>query len=117
MRLDLEVERQILREFFRSGQDAPEKGLAVMVEQDGISRFARLHAGEPLGEGESLLVFRGRPQGRARVSSGSFFFEEGEGETYDQARYAELRVDARGEALISNLLDANRQILRPAEVP
>jgi uncharacterized membrane protein/uncharacterized membrane-anchored protein len=111
MRLVLEAEREIRRNLPRR---VPAEGRAVMVERDGISRFARLHGGELLAEGESLLVFRVLPKGRVRISSGSFFFEEGAAAAYDRARYAELRVDTEGEALIANLLDADRQTIHPA---
>ena len=85
-----------------------------MIEEGGISRFARLHAGEPLAEGEALLTFRVLPEDRVRVGGGSFFFEEGAAEEYDRARYAELRVNPEGEALIVELRDIDRRLIRPA---
>jgi uncharacterized membrane-anchored protein len=116
MRLDLEVEREIRDNLSRDDRRAPAEGRAVMIERNGLSLFLRIHGGEPLAAGESLLVFRVLPEGGVRVSSGSFFFEEGAAAVYDQACYAELRVAPEGEALIAGLLDADRQIIRPPEV-
>jgi uncharacterized membrane-anchored protein len=117
MRLDLKVEEEIGRSLSREGRDGLSGGRAVLIEREGISRFARLHEGEPLAEGEALLAFRTPARGRVRVGGGSFFFEEGSAGEYDRARYAELRVSPEGEALIVELRDAARRLIRPAAPP
>jgi uncharacterized membrane-anchored protein len=112
LRLALAVEREVEMHFL---DDDPAEGKAVMIEMDGIAHFARIHRGEPLAAGEFLLIFRRAADGGAQIGGGSFFFEEGSAEAYEEARYAEFRVKPDGESLIANLLDAERRIIRPAE--
>ncbi|MDR2892148.1 MAG: GDYXXLXY domain-containing protein [Deltaproteobacteria bacterium] len=130
MELDLRAEREIAAnidmlsslsekdyEWQKNGQ-----GLAVMREIDGKSEFARLYEpGAPLAEDEKLLAFKvlSQPdsnrwrQTRVRISGGSFFFEEGQAKTYDQARFALLRVGLGGESLIADLCDAKGNVIKP----
>lgn len=82
---------------------------AVMEEIDGVWLFKRLYQGEDLASGEQLLKFKLADRWTARISSGSYFFEEGRGQLYDRARFAELRVAEDGTSLISGLLDENKQ--------
>ena len=41
-----------------------------------------------------------------RVAGDAFFFEEGQMERYEAARYGELRVDDHGDAVLVGLRDA-----------
>ena len=92
-------------------KDAPGHGLAVLERRaDGVDVFARLHAGEEPAAGETLLEFR-RVRRGIEISGGAFFFEEGQGSVYAPARYAELRVDTEGRALIRALLDDDKKEL------
>lgn len=95
------------------------RGLAVMRERDGLYHFVRLHdARARLAEGERLLAFKviyGRRAARVQISGGSFFFEEGLADLYSAARFAELRVDGDGAALITGLLDADRRLIEKSE--
>ena len=121
MELDLRAERDIAAALRSSAYDAPDQreGLAVMRENGGVSQFVRIHQGEGLAEGERLLAFKIRDNAdswrgsQVRISSGSFFFEEGQADEYDRARYALLRVSPDGAALIADLCDADKNIIRP----
>lgn len=55
--------------------------------------------------------------GTPRIGPDGFFFEEGTQETYSAARFAELRVDSQGEAVLVALLDAELNVLGHALVP
>lgn len=86
-----------------------EHGLAVLTEVDGEHKFTRIYDGA-LGQEERLLEFRASQRGY-KVSSGSFFFEEGLEPLYSQARYAELKADEGGKSIIYALLDKNKERL------
>ncbi len=55
--------------------------------------------------------------GTPRIGPDGFFFEEGTQATYSAARYAELRVDGSGEAVLVALLDADLKVLGQALLP
>jgi uncharacterized membrane-anchored protein len=86
-------------------------GHAVIALSDQqVARFVRLHDGEDLGQNEHLLQFRKRGE-TVRLASDAYFFEEGQWETYQPARYGELRVDASGNAVLTGLRDNDLQRL------
>lgn len=89
--------------------------LAVAVDGDGVARSARIYpAGDALGPGEVRVDYH-RGSWQLALGPESFFFQEGEAETYAAARYAELRVSPEGEALLVALRDEGRAVLgRPA---
>ena len=45
--------------------------------------------------------------GRVEIRPDSFFFQEGRGEEFSKARYAEFKCDASGRSLLTALLDEN----------
>jgi uncharacterized membrane-anchored protein len=106
MRLEYEISRAL-----DSAAAAPRDGrVVVRLDAGGVARLVRRHReGAPLAGGERLLRYR-RRGGRARVGTDAFFFEEGTADRYAQARYGELRVDARGESVLVGLRD---EALRP----
>lgn len=61
------------------------------------------------------LTYRIRGRG-IQICSGSFLFQEGHGTAYDEARFAELRVDADGTCIITHLLDKNMERINPEEM-
>ena len=61
----------------------------------------------------ALVVFFGAIRGVTvlRVGTDGFYFEEGTAADYENARYAEFRVDADGESVLVAMLDENLQVL------
>lgn len=109
MVLNFEAGNEIRQAVGQNEDSAEASGQAVMEERDGVWRFKRLYQGEDLASGEWLLKYKLADRWRAQISSGNYFFEEGRGSLYNRARFAELRVADDGTALISGLLDENRQ--------
>ncbi|MBE1236094.1 GDYXXLXY domain-containing protein [Phaeovibrio sulfidiphilus] len=54
-------------------------------------------------------------KGGVRIAPDSFFFQEGTAKTWEQARYAVVRV-LDGQVVMTGLADADRQTLRPPAV-
>lgn len=77
---------------------------AIVVKLGELSeaQYVRIHNGESLAQGEYLLRFRKRGES-VRMASDAYFFEEGTGELYSGARFGELRVDERGDAVLVGL--------------
>ena len=86
----------------------------VKVGADGVAQFARLDDGTPLGTGELRLNYKRRLY-EQEVSYGadSFFFQEGDAESYSDAKYGVLRVDADGNSILVGLAGADRNLLTP----
>lgn len=111
MVLSLEVEGQIASALKKREKSDPAQlqGLVrVRPDKKGVARFSRLEDGSPMEQNEFRLVYR-RKRRSIQISSGSFFFQEGYGKAYSAARFAVLRVDEKGEALLTDLLDAKQQ--------
>jgi uncharacterized membrane-anchored protein len=96
------------------GEDPrPSQGKVVLRRApDGVAAFARLYAGEPLPADERLLDYRVR-DGRVRIVTNAYFFEEGQAERFVAAHYGELRVSSSGEGLLIGVRDAEKQAIGP----
>ena len=91
-----------------------ERGFVVVrLDENNVARFVRIHNSvTPLAPDEILLPFRGESWD-LRVGPGSFFFQEGHAEYYEDARYGELRVSDSGTVLLVGLRDENLKPLGP----
>ncbi|HEU5098109.1 MAG TPA: GDYXXLXY domain-containing protein [Roseiflexaceae bacterium] len=101
-----------------SAQDLPVDGqLVVAIGGDSVARLVRVHSPQrQLAPHELLLRYRVRA-GQLHVGSDSFFFQEGQAAAYEQARYAELRVDSAGESLLVGLRGPGREVLGAPKQP
>jgi uncharacterized membrane-anchored protein len=84
----------------------------VKVTPDGEAEFLGLYHGQGLGQSQQLVRFRRRGDS-VRLASDAYFFEEGQWETFADARFGELRVDDDGEAVLIGLRDAGGSRLGP----
>ena len=91
----------------------PTRGFCVVrLDGKGIARKVRMQKGrEPLGADEYLIPYI---KGRSNVQLGanSFFFQEGKAAVYDSAKYGALRVDRKGNTLLTGLYDQDLKELR-----
>ena len=110
MRLDYAVTQQLAD----SGQRWPRTGeIVVALDENGVARFVRRHDGRtPLGPREQLLTYR-RRDGRLRVGTDAFHFQEGHMRHYLGARYGEVRVSPSGTSVLVGLRDSTRTVLGP----
>ena len=80
--------------------------LIVIRASDGTATFTRFaRPGAPLAAGEHVLRYRVR-DGRLRVATDAWFFEEGQGDVYTAAKFGEFRVAPNGESILTGMLDA-----------
>jgi len=99
----------------RYGERLPRAGAIVVRREAGSTRatLVRLDEGGPLAEGESRLAYTVR-NGRMRIVTDAYYFQEGMAQAYVRARYGALRVDARGRAVLVGLQDADLAWLGPS---
>jgi len=76
--------------------------IVVRLDERDVATFVRLHAGEPLAQGERLLRYRVRND-RVKFATNAFFFQEGHARRYERARYGEFRASPSGELLLTHL--------------
>jgi uncharacterized membrane-anchored protein len=79
--------------------------IVVAVEATGRADYVGLYQGQSLEGNQHLLRFRKRG-GSVRLASDAYFFQEGTWQSYRDARYGELRVDASGDAVLTGLRDS-----------
>lgn len=92
--------------------------LVIRRDENGVGSLVRVAPDDvELAAGELLLTYHIR-DGRVSVGAESFFFQEGHAERYEEALYAELRVDpASGTALLVGLRDEELEPLGGAVGP
>lgn len=82
------------------------------LDEKAIGRFKRLENQMPLASDEVLLRYRVRG-GTLKFATNAFFFQEGQGKLYEQARYGRFRVASDGELLLTSLYDKDLRRLGP----
>ena len=86
--------------------------IVVKLDEKGVARFERIHAGGELAADEILMQFRVR-NGLVKFATNGFFFQEGTADLYATARYGKFRVNPDGELLLTAMADENLDVLGP----
>jgi uncharacterized membrane-anchored protein len=84
--------------------------LVLGVDERGLGKYRRLDAGAPLAADEVRMRYRVRDR-NMKFGTNAYFFQEGQGNLYERARYGEFRVDAKGEAILIALRGEDLQRL------
>ena len=79
--------------------------IVLALDTHRVGTFRRFDDGSPLAEDEVRMRYRIRNR-RPQFATNAFFFQEGEAELYTTAHYGEFRVGADGEAILTELRDA-----------
>ena len=94
----------------------PYRGTVVLsLDGNGVGHFDRLDDGAPLAAGEIRLQYRRHQDWRGpRLDYGAqaFFFQEGDAELYQNAKYALLRVAQDGSTVLTDLADKDRVAIK-----
>ncbi|MFB2862072.1 GDYXXLXY domain-containing protein [Aeromonas sp. MdU4] len=112
MRLNYDIARQLTG---RPGDDqhASEQGydeatLVIRLDQHQVANWVADGQPDQLAADERLLQVR-QSDRQWLIGPDAFFFEEGQGESLNAARYGEFRLQADGKALLVGLRDENYQ--------
>jgi len=82
--------------------------IVIAVDENRVAQFIAIYDGSAPAAGQHLLQFRKRGE-TVRLASDAFFFEEGQGPTYQRARFGELRVVEDGSAVLVGLRDERHE--------
>ncbi len=86
----------------------------VQLDADKRASLVGLDTGATLEQGQLRLQFRLR-NNQIKFATNAFFFQEGTGSVYQQAKYGLFRVNAEGQLLLTHLVDAELQTLGQAK--
>ncbi len=111
MALRYTMDRDVAREAERTGMN---DGTAVIeLGELNEASFVALYQGQQLQDGQYLLRYRKRGDS-VRLASDAYFFEEGSGQDYSSARFGEIRINTKGDAVLTGLRDAEGKRLGSA---
>ncbi len=81
----------------------------VSLKENGVAKRVRLQENKlPINEGEYGIRYTLSGRNRIHIGAESFFFQEGEGEKYEKAKYGAVKVDTKGNNVLVGLYDENR---------
>ena len=86
--------------------------ILVHVDTNCTATFAALYHGQARAPDQMLLSYRIR-NGRIKIATNAFFFQEGTGTLYEEAAYGVFKVNEKGEPLLVELKDMDLQTLKP----
>jgi uncharacterized membrane-anchored protein len=99
-------------------ESLPYRGTVILsLDENGIGRYARPDDGTPLKPDELRVQYRRHQDwGGPRLDYGaqSFFFQGGDAELYQGAKYALLRVAKDGGTVLTDLAGEDRKAIRPS---
>ena len=87
----------------------PKRGYCVVkLNPHGIAEKVRFQKNTtPLNKGEYLIEYNSPDQWNVNIGAESFFFQEGQAEKYEKAKYGAIKVDTKGNSLLVGLYDEN----------
>jgi uncharacterized membrane-anchored protein len=97
---------------WRHDVQASDGYVVVNLDEQQIASYQRIHKAETLASDELLLRYRVR-DGAVKFATNAFFFQEGQAEIYQPARYGQFRVDESGELLLVAMFDKDLKKLQP----
>lgn len=80
----------------------------VSINPDKVGSILRYQQNTiPLEEGEKLIKYTKKSQNTLYLGADSFFFQEGQAEKYEKAKYGALKIDSNGNSLLVGLYDTD----------
>ena len=82
----------------------------VKMGESGIAKKVRIQDDRtPINEKEYLIEYTSKGWRGINIGAESFFFQEGEADKYENAKYGGIKVDNQGNSLLIGLYDENRK--------
>lgn len=90
--------------------DFPKRGYCVVtLDSSGVAHRVRLQkTTSPKKEGEYLIEYTSPNPWNINIGAESYFFQEGEAEKYENAKYGGVKIDEQGSSLLIGLYDEHR---------
>jgi uncharacterized membrane-anchored protein len=108
MSLRFDVQNQILND---SNKGTYQQGYIIVTRgENNIATFEKLYDDEKLGVNQFKLPYKIKNYS-VIFTTDAFYFQEGKANHFQKAEYGEFRVSKDGEALLSNMIDKDFNIL------
>lgn len=88
-------------------ENIPQRGYCVVrLDGNGIAKRIRFQKNlTPLNDGEHLIKYTSPDKWNIHIGAESFFFQEGQVEKYEKAKYGGIKIDKDGNSLLVGLYD------------
>jgi uncharacterized membrane-anchored protein len=86
--------------------------IVLTLDERRIGTFARVDDGMPLAANEAKMRYRMRDK-QIKFATNAFFFQEGDAQLYNKARYGEFRVGDDGDSILTSMRDEQLSLLGP----
>lgn len=87
--------------------------IVVKLDSNGIATKVRTQTDKkPLNEKEYLISFTSKNKWQTNIGAESYFFEEGQGKKYEDAKYGALKIDQEGNSLLFGLFDQHKKLIK-----
>ncbi|MEO7213493.1 GDYXXLXY domain-containing protein [Mucilaginibacter sp.] len=88
----------------------------VTLDEHGVAKKQRFQDElQPLKPGELAVKYFSAPGWRsvnARIGAESFFFEEGQGQRFQAAKYGGIKIDDAGNSVLEGLYDEHYRLIK-----
>ena len=90
-----------------SRNNLPKRGYCVVcIDTNGVADRIQFQEDlKPLYDGEYLIEYTLSGHRRINIGAESFFFQEGQAEKYEMAKYGGVKIDKNGNSLLIGLFD------------
>ena len=107
MRLDYEISDNNFND------STPKRGYCILsLDENGVGELVRLQdALEPINDHEYAIVYT-KNGWRINIGAESYFFEEGQAEKYEAAKYGGMKIDRMGNNILVGLYDENLEEIK-----
>lgn len=88
-------------------ENIPKRGYCVvLLNPNGVANKVRYQKDiTPLNKDEYLIEYSSTNNWNINIGAESFFFQEGHGEKYEEAKYGGVKIDKNGNSLLIGLYD------------
>lgn len=82
----------------------------VKLEENGIAKKVRIQENKtPINHNEFLIEYTSKGWRGINIGAESYFFQEGEADKYENAKYGGIKVDNQGNSLLIGLYNENQK--------
>jgi uncharacterized membrane-anchored protein len=95
-------------------ENIPKRGYCVVrLDSSGVANKIRFQKDlTPLNEGEQLVEYTSPDKWNVNIGAESFFFQEGQAEKFEKAKYGAVKIDKNGNSLLIGLYDVQLQKIK-----
>jgi uncharacterized membrane-anchored protein len=111
MALRFQLENQVRAQLPQDKTENHQGYILVGLDDKDIGQFIKLQSNSTISQANTIALQYRIREGNIKLATNAFFFEEGTGDMYAQAKYGEFKVANNGELLLKDLRGENLVIL------